>query len=142
MRFSSSWSEVKAPRACPAILNDQSPEQWLSEARAKLKQAKAREILADLAKHVTESPTETRSLHTAHQYLSKRQDYLNYAQALEQDLPIGSGEVESGHRSVLQARLKKPGAWWKLENAENMAHLKVMQANEHWHQFWQQAAAA
>ena len=126
----------------PDILKDQSPEQWLSEAKAKLKQGKAREILADLARHIQESPAESCPLHTAYQYLSKRQDHLNYAQALEQGLPIGSGEVESGHRSVLQARLKKPGAWWKLENAENMAHLKVMQSNDHWDQFWQQAAAA
>ncbi len=56
---------------------------------------------------------------------------------LEAGLPIGSGEVESGHRSVLQARLKKPGAG----HAENMAHLKVLQENNHWEEFWAQKAA-
>jgi len=49
--------------------------------------------------------------------------------------------VESGHRSVLQARLKKPGAWWKIENAEKVAQIKVMQANEYWHPFWKKLAA-
>ena len=27
-------------------------------------------------------------------------------------------EVESGHRSVLQKRLKKPGAWWAMGNTD------------------------
>jgi hypothetical protein len=31
-------------------------------------------------------------------------------------LPIGSGEIESGHRYVFQNRLKISGAWWKMEN--------------------------
>ena len=122
------------------MLGSQSPGQWLASAKEKLKQSKAPEVIADLAGHAKAGP-EPGPARTAHQYLSNRQKHLDYARALEQNLPIGSGEVESGHRSVLQARLKKPGAWWRLENAENMAHLKVMQANEHWNQFWQQAAA-
>jgi len=77
----------------------------------------------------------------AAQYLENRRDQLGYHEAIEQDLPIGSGEVESGHRSVLQARLKKTGAWWKLENAESMSHLKVLQANQNWEPFWQSLAA-
>lgn len=124
----------------PNMIGGQNPVQWLASAKQKLRQGKAREVIADLAGHAGNSP-EASPLRTAHQYLSSRQEHLNYNRALEQGLPIGSGEVESGHRSVLQARLKKPGAWWRLENAENMAHLKVMQANEHWHQFWHQAVA-
>jgi hypothetical protein len=31
-------------------------------------------------------------------------------------LPIGSGEIESAHRYVIQNRLKIAGAWWKMEN--------------------------
>jgi hypothetical protein len=32
-------------------------------------------------------------------------------------LPIGSGEIESAHRYVAQQRLKRPGAWWRVEAA-------------------------
>jgi hypothetical protein len=122
------------------LLGQQSPSQWLTEAKQKLKQGKAPEVIGELARHADANP-KSAAIHTAHQYLSNREKHLDYAKALEQDLPIGSGEVESGHRSVLQARLKKPGAWWKLENAQNMAHLKVMQANDYWDAFWQKAAA-
>ena len=60
---------------------------------------------------------------------------------LVRELPIGSGEVESGHRSVLQKRLKKPGAWWTMDSARNMAQLKTLQANNHWEALWQEIAA-
>src|SRR5208337_4222334 len=50
-----------------------------------------------------------------HRYLSARANQLNYRQALAEGLPIGSGEIESAHRYVAQQRLKRPGAWWRVE---------------------------
>ncbi len=35
---------------------------------------------------------------------------LDYPGAISRDLPIGSGLIESGHKHVLQARLKKAGS--------------------------------
>jgi hypothetical protein len=45
---------------------------------------------------------------------------MDYAGARAAGLPIGSGEVEGGHRHVLQKRLKIAGAWWRERNAEWM----------------------
>jgi len=44
-----------------------------------------------------------------HRYLSHRLEQLNYQSALVRDLPIGSGEIESAHRYIVQQRLKRPG---------------------------------
>ena len=55
-----------------------------------------------------------------HRYLSNRLDHLDYQGALATGLPIGSGEIESAHRYVVQQRLKRPGAWWTPDNAEAM----------------------
>jgi hypothetical protein len=52
---------------------------------------------------------------------------------------IGSGEVESRHRSVIQKRMKIPGAWWREDNAENM--LRSLRANRDWQDYWNQQAA-
>ena len=46
-----------------------------------------------------------------HRYLSNRTDQLDYKNAIEKGLPIGSGEIESAHRYVIQKRLKLSGAW-------------------------------
>jgi hypothetical protein len=37
--------------------------------------------------------------------------------------------IESGHRHVVQARLKKAGAWWYAEHAQIMLALRVVRAN-------------
>ena len=63
-------------------------------------------------------------------------DQLDYAGALAQDLPIGSGLIESGHRHVLQARLKGPGMAWLEDTAEQMAQLRVMRVNGRWEELW------
>ena len=71
-----------------------------------------------------------------HHYLEKRKDNLDYAGARAAGLPIGSGEVESGHRHVIQQRLKIAGAWWTLQNAEVMLQLRTTRANHDWNRYW------
>jgi hypothetical protein len=58
-----------------------------------------------------------------YRYLSLRQNQLNYEDAIRKDLPIGSGEIESAHRYLVQKRLKLPGSWWTPKNAEHMLGL-------------------
>ena len=55
---------------------------------------------------------------------------------LELGLPIGSGMIESGHRHVLQARLKKAGTAWLSDHADQIAHLRVLRANNRWLSLW------
>lgn len=66
-------------------------------------------------------------------YIESRPDCFDYKGALERGLPIGSGEIESGHKkSVLQSRLKLSGAWWKQKNAEKIMALRTTRANKEW----------
>jgi len=77
-----------------------------------------------------------------HQYLSKRINYLDYKGALEKGLPIGSGEIESAHRYVIQKRLKLSGAWWTVENIKQMLALRVLRANGEWNNYWENLSKA
>ena len=65
-------------------------------------------------------------LHRLAGYLENRQEQLDYAAACQEGLPIGSGMVERGHRTVIQARLKLPGAWWKEETVDPMLALRTL----------------
>ena len=69
-------------------------------------------------------------------YLENRQGQLDYAAARREGLPIGSGAVEGGHRSVIQDRLKLPGTWWKEETVNPMLALRSLRANNRWEAFW------
>ena len=67
---------------------------------------------------------------------------FDYPCALAADLPIGSGQIESAHRYVIQERMKIPGAWWKLENADKMLALREVRVNGDWERYWDSANAA
>jgi hypothetical protein len=77
-----------------------------------------------------------------HRYLSNRVGQLDYKGAIEKGLPIGSGEIESAHRYVIQKRLKLSGAWWKAANVEPMLALRVVRANDDWDEYWEKLAKA
>jgi hypothetical protein len=55
-------------------------------------------------------------------------------------LPVGSGEIEAAHRHIIQARLKRAGAWWRPENADSMLAMRIARANDNWIQCWKLSA--
>jgi hypothetical protein len=75
-------------------------------------------------------------------YMEKRIQYMDYGKVKEHGLPIGSGEIESSHRHVVQKRLKIAGAWWKTENANAMLQLRTARANGYWAAYWHEKSAA
>lgn len=75
-------------------------------------------------------------MRAAYRYIKNKIEHLDYAGAIEQQLPIGSGLVDSGHRHVLQKRLKIAGAWWSALNAMSMAQLRVCRVNDFEDQYW------
>lgn len=72
-------------------------------------------------------------------YITNRPGQFHYKEAEEKGLPVGSGEIESAHRYIVQNRLKIPGAWWKENNAQNMLPLRVLRANGDWESYWKKA---
>ena len=67
-------------------------------------------------------------------------EVVGFQGALAAGLPIGSGEIESAHRYIIQNRLKRAGAWWTLDNLDNMLALRVLRANREWEVYWSQDA--
>jgi hypothetical protein len=75
-----------------------------------------------------------------YRYINNRPNQLDYKTAIQKGLPIGSGEIESAHRYVLQKRLKVSGAWWLLQHAKNMINLRTCRANHLWGDYWKKIA--
>ncbi len=75
-------------------------------------------------------------------YLRNRPGQFDYSRALAAELPIGSGKIESAHRYIIQERLKIPGAWWTIDNADKMLALRIVRANGNWKTYWDSAKAA
>ena len=120
--------------------------EWLKEQQEKMKENRASEVIEMLGVGASSQKKEESDsrLRVCQRYLTNHEQYLDYRSAIEKGLPIGSGEVEGGHRWIIQKRLKLSGAWWQEENAEKMLALRVVRANNDWQSYWaevRQAAA-
>lgn len=71
-------------------------------------------------------------------YIGRFKEAVNYNKFKADDYPVGSGEIESAHKSIPQERLKIPGAGWKEESINPMLALRILRANEWWEDFWTQ----
>lgn len=126
--------------AAALVVSPQANKDWLHEQQERLRQNQIATVLNRLAPHLEPDGQKEAPVRSAHSYIDERQDQMDYAGALAKGLPIGSGEVEGGHRHVLQKRLKIAGAWWLEPNAERMLQLRTARANGDWDRYWDQCA--
>ncbi len=123
--------------AAPTCRAEQ-PDSWRRTQQKRLRRGAAAKVIETLAEHLEPlaTPDEEAPVRSGHRYLTNRLDCLDYPEAEKLGLPIGSGMIESGHRHVLHARLKKAGAAWLRPHADQIAHLRVLRANHQWESLW------
>jgi hypothetical protein len=116
----------------------QQPQTWRRTQQQRLRRGAVHKVIKALEAHLEPEGTakEEAPVRNGHRYLNNRRDCLDYPRALKLGLPIGSGMIESGHRHVLQARLKKAGTAWLPNHADQIAHLRVLRANQQWQSLW------
>lgn len=74
-------------------------------------------------------------------YFEENRERLGYAEALQRNLPIGSGVVESAARHIVQQRLKQSGMRWSLSGAQAILNLRSRHRNGQFEQYWENLAA-
>ena len=83
------------------------------------------------------SKTNREALQAAITYFRNHAHQMNYAQALEQRLPIGSGVTEAGCKTIVKARLGGAGMKWKDAGAAIVLSLRTLSYTQgRWSQFW------
>lgn len=71
-------------------------------------------------------------------YIKRFYNALDYDNFKSKGYPVGSGEIESAHKSIPQKRLKIPGASWDADSIDPMLALRILRANDWWEDFWNQ----
>lgn len=124
--------------AAKACAGENATKAWIEQQEAALKSGQAQKVIEALEPYLEASDVEDKNapVRVCHRYLSNRTKQLDYPDARSRGLPIGSGEIESAHRYVIQKRLKIAGAWWKAPNVGPMLALRVIRANGYWKQYW------
>lgn len=65
-------------------------------------------------------------------YLASNRDRMDYKFYRSRGLLIGSGAIESAHRTVMQKRLKLSGQRWSIKGAQQVLNLRVCWMSERW----------
>lgn len=124
--------------AAAEVIAGKKVKAWLEKQQSRLKENRLGVVIEQLVPHIesVDMKDEEAPVRKCHRYLTKHREQMKYKEALAAGLPIGSGEVEGGHRWVVQERLKKAGAWWTRENAKKMLALQINRANGEWRSYW------
>lgn len=122
-----------------AIFASDEAQRWLEHQLHHLKHEGPTELLKELRRLQTQHPT-VEILADNLAYLEKRKAHMQYPTFQAQGLPIGSGIVESGHKVVVQPRLKGAGMHWSPDNVNPMVALRTLVCNDRWDEEWPKIA--
>lgn len=108
-------------------LKHKPPQQTLAELQLLQPKAKSNEQAAALDRAIF--------------YLQTRLEKIDYPFFQKRGYPIGSGCVESGHKVVVQRRLKGAGMRWAPHHVDPMLALRDLVCNRRWSEGWAQIVA-
>ena len=115
-------------------------QQWATDALAKIEFGAVDEVVAELwdaweASGPNQASRNDR-LHLEAGYFHRNSDAVAYAEYRSHGWSTASSEIESGHRHLVQARLKISGAWWHPDHVDDILALRMIKANRWWDEYW------
>jgi hypothetical protein len=114
-------------------------QEWAREAIHKLEAGRALEVVGELRaayERTVEDGAGHEELRLAALYFERNADAVAYAEYRDQGWSTASSEVESGHRQIVQARMKIAGAWWRPDTVDDILALRMLKANGWWEEYW------
>jgi hypothetical protein len=108
---------------------------WADAAIERMEKGDASSVVAEL--HLAAERNANKTLRLEAEYFARNRDAVAYADYRARGWSTASSEVESGHRSVVQVRLKLSGTWWHPDNVKNILALRMLKANNWWAEYWQ-----
>lgn len=116
-----------------AFKDTQAGKNWAQEQKNRLLESKTEEVIQAIT--VIVCPTKQAkdnqaNLLSYYQSNLLRMDYAKYKN-LGSGI-IGSGAIESAHRTIIQKRLKQSGQRWGLKGAQNVLNLRAIKGSRQW----------
>ena len=113
------------------FFKDKMAEQnWAAEQKELLLNSQTREVIKNIKELSKHSNQQADKLIAYYESNLERMDYKRYKQT--GCGIIGSGAIESAHRTVIQKRMKLSGQRWSKQGAQNMLNLRVTNKNQQW----------
>jgi hypothetical protein len=109
--------------------------QWLQEQKQRLKADEVENVLEDLIKtseKITNTTDMSKALNDVIRYYQNNIERMKYESFVKKGYLIGSGAIESAHRSVIQQRLKMSGQRWSIQGAQRIANIRAYKKSNRW----------
>jgi hypothetical protein len=103
--------------------------EWSETAVARLFWGEVYGVIWGLQRMKPKDAQAAEAIHKLMGYLQRHQERLDYRFARKGGYPIGSGGIESANKFICHVRLKRSGAWWYVENANQMLALRCAKYN-------------
>ena len=101
---------------------------WLEHQRSFLLASKIDEVLG----HIKAARIRATLRDSVCGYVEANRDRMDYARYQRRGLLIGSGAIESAHRTVVQKRLKRSGQRWSMAGAQHVLNLRTCWMSQRW----------
>ena len=101
---------------------------WLDGQRKLLLKSELDQVL----NHIRALPVAPCLRESACGYLEANRGRMDYKLYQDRGLFIGSGAIESAHRTVVQKRLKRSGQRWSVAGAQRVLNLRVCWMSQRW----------
>jgi hypothetical protein len=105
-------------------------KRWIEKQKELLLESQTEQVIKNI-EQTNASTSEKEKIINYYQPNIKRMDYKLYRQ-LGCGI-IGSGAIESAHRTVIQRRMKLSGQHWSRKGANNMLRIRVIAMNKQWY---------
>lgn len=111
---------------------------WVEPFKEHLWEGRIEVLLEELSRlHKSlRSVTKRAAIASLQTYITNHREQMAYDRFRALGLDIGSGLIESACKTVVQQRLKLPGARWSIVNAQRILSLRVCHLNGDWDPFW------
>lgn len=134
-------TEYLAGYAQEVYKQPQERKEWMDRTCHNLKyeQDAANQILEQMEEYATTHSITNRlnPITKAITYFTNNKDKMTYAQNLDQGLPIGSGVVEAGCKTLVKQRFSKSGCHWTRNTMDHVLLARSLVLTDgRWNQFW------
>ena len=116
-------------------------KRWIEQQEKLLWEDNIEQVILEISDLVVTKKSVIQEKESLLTYLKNNKARMKYGTFKNKGWLVGSGAIESAHRTVIQKRMKLSGQRWTLNGAQQILNLRVAHKNENWTQVVQLIAA-